>query len=108
MFEELKAQVATKFSSTLTDRDFTYGEGPGGSSRLRTHLAAMVNQYFNVPISQPVEKEHIVTTSGVYSAMEQISWAVGNPGDGILVGRPYYGGFIQGFARSRSRFVTYP
>ncbi|KAI5791042.1 pyridoxal phosphate-dependent transferase [Pyronema domesticum] len=103
MIEELKAQVATKFSSTLTDRDFTYGEGPGGSSRLRTHLAAMVNQYFNIPIPQPVEKEHIVTTPGVYSAMEQISWAVGNPGDGILVGRPYYGGFIQGFARSRSR-----
>jgi 1-aminocyclopropane-1-carboxylate synthase len=52
-----------------------------------------------------LEKENIVTTPGVYAAMEIISWVVANPGDGILVGRPFYGGFIQGFARSRSRFV---
>jgi hypothetical protein len=37
--------------------------------------------------------------------MEQISWVVANPGDGILVGRPYYGGFIQGFAKGRSKYV---
>ncbi|KAF8247843.1 putative 1-aminocyclopropane-1-carboxylate synthase [Wilcoxina mikolae CBS 423.85] len=103
MFDELRTQIKAKFPETLVDADFTYGEGPGGSSRLRGYLKDFINSYFNIPSTQLIDKEHIVTTPGVYSAMEQISWVVANPGDGILVGRPYYGGFIQGFAKGRSK-----
>jgi bifunctional pyridoxal-dependent enzyme with beta-cystathionase and maltose regulon repressor activities len=97
--------LVTKFPETLVDADFTYGEGPGGSSRLRGHLKEFINSYFNIPSTQLIDKEHIVTTPGVYLAMEQILWVVANPGDGILVGKPYYGGFIQGFTKGRSKYT---
>ncbi|KAL7266769.1 hypothetical protein RUND412_010667 [Rhizina undulata] len=108
MFEELKKQIKEDFPKILVDQDFTYGEGPGGTSRLRNHLSDFINTHFNVPVSAKLTKENIITTPGVYAALEQISWAVGNPGDGILVGRPLYGGFIKGFTFSRSRVKTVP
>ncbi|KAF4175171.1 hypothetical protein CNMCM8694_007396 [Aspergillus lentulus] len=37
---------------------------------------------------------HIVNTSGCSSAIEQLSWAFMEPGEGMLLGKPYYGTFI--------------
>jgi 1-aminocyclopropane-1-carboxylate synthase len=88
------------------DQDFTYGEGPGGTTRLRDLLSKFLNTHFKITESKLIDK-NIITTPGVYAALEQISWAVANPGEGILVGRPLYPGFIKGFSYSRSKYVFF-
>lgn len=42
----------------------------------------------------PVKPEHIMAAAGCSAAIEHISWAVADPGDGILLGRPYYRMFL--------------
>lgn len=66
----------------------TYGDGFTGSRRLRTAISCLLNRYLN-PIT-PLEAEHVLVTNGCSSALEQLAWAVANPGDGFLLGRPFY------------------
>ncbi|KAF7591100.1 hypothetical protein BBP40_001999 [Aspergillus hancockii] len=70
----------------------TYHDGPTGSVRLKQAVSAFVNKHFQ-PLNA-VEPDHLFVTNGVSSAIEHLSWAFADPGDGILLGRPYYGTFI--------------
>ncbi len=36
---------------------------------------------------------HLVVTSGVSNALECCAWALADPGDFIMVGRPYFNAF---------------
>ncbi|CAO2657098.1 Nn.00g059010.m01.CDS01 [Neocucurbitaria sp. VM-36] len=69
----------------------TYGDGPTGSRAAMIALAGFFNDYFHPVIN--VESEHLMITNGVSSAIEHTAWAIANPGEGILVGRPYYRAF---------------
>ncbi|KAF8542010.1 pyridoxal phosphate-dependent transferase, partial [Trichophaea hybrida] len=69
-------------------------------------LSSFVNNHFPIPNNRSIKADDIVTTPGVYAALEQVSYAVADPGDGILIGRPMYNGFQKGFTFSRSRLVA--
>ncbi|KAL2848396.1 pyridoxal phosphate-dependent transferase [Aspergillus pseudoustus] len=62
-----------------------------GSPRLKTAIANVLNRY--VKPATPLKGSHILATNGVASAIEHCSWALCDPGDGVLVGRPYFRGF---------------
>ena len=92
MHDELRDFLNTK---TLVDKDargLTYGDGPCGSTPLRSVLSSFLNNYF-APAA-PVVPDHLMVTNGLSSAIEQSSWALADSGDGILLGRPYYRAFL--------------
>lgn len=76
----------------LPAKYLTYNDGGGGSSRLRRAMCQFLNHHLN-PFN-PLEPSHLIVTNGVSPAIEHVSWAFADPGEGILLGRPYYGTFI--------------
>ncbi|KAK6511610.1 hypothetical protein TWF481_000525 [Arthrobotrys musiformis] len=85
-------------------KHLTYGDGTTGSYRLKANLTNFINNYFQ-PLRN-VASDEIVISSGVSGTMDQLAWTLCNEGDGILVGKPVYSGFIKDFyARSRVNAV---
>ncbi|KAL1859196.1 hypothetical protein Plec18170_002311 [Paecilomyces lecythidis] len=70
----------------------TYNDGSMGSRPLREAVARFLNRHM-CPV-RLVEPSHVLMTNGCSSAVEQLSWAFMEPGEGILLGKPYYGTFI--------------
>lgn len=77
----------------VTSVDLTYGDGGIGSKRLRRAMAAHLTRKLSPVV--PIEAEHITMTNGVTAALEHISSLIADPGDAILVGRPYYYSFTE-------------
>ncbi|KAL8942591.1 MAG: hypothetical protein Q9216_001573 [Gyalolechia sp. 2 TL-2023] len=75
----------------INTRHLTYGDGPFGTRALRSALSNFFNDYFS-PVNK-VLPEHLVLAGGVTSVIDLITFAIANPGDGILVGRPLYTSF---------------
>ncbi|EXJ74594.1 uncharacterized protein A1O5_02890 [Cladophialophora psammophila CBS 110553] len=90
MHAELEAYIQT--STHVPQTAFTYGDGPLGSKRLRNAVARFLNRRLHPVL--PLEMEHVIVTNGVSHAIEHTSWAFCDPGDGFLLGRPYYRAFI--------------
>jgi aspartate/methionine/tyrosine aminotransferase len=90
MHEKLSDHVHMNLD--LPHNAFTYGDGSSGSKRLRKAVAHFLNDNFQ-PVTN-VASSHITVTNGCSSALEHLSWAIANPGDGFLLGRPFYGTFI--------------
>lgn len=90
MHDELLNFINTKLE--LPAEYLTYNDGGGGSNVLRTAMSNFLNRHFNPVI--PLNPSHLVITNGVSPAIEHVSWVFADPGDGILLGRPYYGTFI--------------
>ena len=90
MHDDLLAYINTQL--TLPARYLTYNDGASGSNHLRNALAAFLNKHL-CP-AQPLLPGHIAVTNGVSAAIEHMSWTLTDPGEGILLGRPYYGTFI--------------
>ncbi|RJE18673.1 hypothetical protein PHISCL_08995 [Aspergillus sclerotialis] len=76
----------------LPTRYLTYNDGGTGSGELKGAVSHFLNRHLK-PF-RPIEPSHVVMTNGCSSAVEQLSWAFTEPGEGILLGRPYYGTFI--------------
>ncbi|KAH8883529.1 1-aminocyclopropane-1-carboxylate synthase C [Thozetella sp. PMI_491] len=91
MHAELVDYMTKSFN--INSHSLTYGDGFSGSHHLRGLVAKFMNRYFN-PV-RPVLKEYVAITSGVGPAIEACTFALCDPGDGILLGRPYYGGFPE-------------
>ncbi|KAH8921893.1 PLP-dependent transferase [Atractiella rhizophila] len=72
--------------------DYTYSDAPTSSLRLNRSFAAFFTQYFNA--REPVTNDHIVWTTGVGNALDELAWVLANPGDLIMMSRPYYNGFV--------------
>lgn len=72
----------------------TYGDG---QKRLKTSVASFLTRKFNP--KTPVEAAHISVTNGCTTAIQNLSWALANSGDIILIGRPYYGGMPTDVSR---------
>ncbi|KAK6382752.1 hypothetical protein LTS17_003421 [Exophiala oligosperma] len=79
-------------SMNINPWHLTYGQGPNGDPALRRTLAEYVNQVFNP--STPIKDNHICICNGAGSAVDNLSFCLGEPADGILVGRPLYVGFF--------------
>jgi 1-aminocyclopropane-1-carboxylate synthase len=78
--------------SDIPKHFITYNNGPSGSLRCKAAISRFVNRHLDS--FKPINIADIVITNGVSSAMEHCSWALCDPGDGILLGRPYYRGFL--------------
>lgn len=72
----------------------TYGDG---FTRIRNAAARFLNKHFK-PVC-PIKADHIHISNGVTPAIQDLAWAIGNPGDGILLGRPYYVSFLPDVKR---------
>jgi 1-aminocyclopropane-1-carboxylate synthase len=85
----------------ITPELFGYGASSPGIPSLIKGLLKLYNAPpFNPAI--PVTKEHVYCTSGCTTLLDQIFWTLCNEGDGVLVGRPAYGGFLTDMtARSK-------
>lgn len=88
----------------ITPFHLTYGEGPAGSSALRRAVASFVTDVFHP--SMEITEKHICICNGAGSAVDNLSFCVGEPGEGILVGRPLYVGFFPDI-EARAKCVCY-
>ena len=61
-----------------------------------------MNDHFN-PVT-PVLRSHVAVTSGVGPGIELCAFSLCDPGDGVLLGRPYYGNFPSDL-ESRAGYV---
>ncbi|GAD99256.1 acc synthase [Paecilomyces variotii No. 5] len=76
----------------FSGQSLTYNDGSMGSRAVREALSRFLNLHM-CPVRR-VEPSHVLLTNGCSSAVEQLSWAFMEPGEGILLGKPYYGTFI--------------
>lgn len=71
--------------------DLTYGDDIGCSARLKQLYADFLSKRFE-PVHK-VKKEHLFFNSGVSAVIDTIIYNICNPGDGVLIAKPYYNGF---------------
>lgn len=103
MHDYLLGFINTKLN--LPAKYLTYNDGGSGSSRLKRAMAEFLNRHLH-PI-QALDPSHLTITNGVSSAIEHLSWAIADPGEGILLGKPYYGTFIPDMTlRQRATVVS--
>ncbi|KAL9604023.1 MAG: hypothetical protein Q9219_000785 [cf. Caloplaca sp. 3 TL-2023] len=98
-------EFASFFSKIdVQPRHLTYGDGPFGTRALRAALSDFFNDYLH-PFNK-VQPQQLLVAAGVTSVLDLISFAVANPGDGILIGRPLYGSFLKDLStRSEGKLV---
>ncbi|KAI9038543.1 pyridoxal phosphate-dependent aminotransferase [Aspergillus affinis] len=92
LMHDILLEYITKKQPDLPTRYLTYNQGGGGSMRLKAAIGRFLTRHFH-PV-KPIQPDHVVVTNGLAAALEHLSWALADPGDGILLGRPYYGAFI--------------
>lgn len=94
-------------SLRLTSKSLTYNDGASGSKRLKAAMARFLNRRLHP--ATPLEPHHLILTNGVSAAVEHLSWALADKGEGILLGRPYYGTFVADISmRFGTEVVTVP
>ena len=54
---------------------------------------------------QAVKQEDVVATAGLTNSLEQMAFNLGDPGDGFLIGRPYYTSLPKDFG-SRAGYAS--
>ncbi|GKT54238.1 ACC synthase [Colletotrichum tofieldiae] len=90
MHDRLSAHIHSNLA--VPNHSFTYGDGMTGSKRIKSSLARFLTERLKPATS--IEPQHISVTNGCSSAIEHLVWALGNPGDGFLLGQPHYGAFL--------------
>ncbi|KAG0364038.1 hypothetical protein BGZ54_007898 [Gamsiella multidivaricata] len=92
--------------NTVNPKLFGYGESPSGSKLLRDHFANNIfNRYFQP--HEPVHREHIVLAAGCSAIVDNFTFCVCDPGDGILITAPFYGGFNTDImSKSKAKVVS--
>jgi len=72
---------------------FGYGASCPGPTVLTEAIVNLYNGETFRP-ALPVTKEHVYVTAGCTALLDQFFWTLCNEGEGVLIGRPSYGGFI--------------
>ncbi|CAG7554310.1 unnamed protein product [Fusarium equiseti] len=102
MHDELMQHITDNFS--INSHSLTCGDGFSGSHRLRNILAKFINRNFNP--HEPITKDQLIVTSGVGQAIELSGFSLCDKGDGVLLGKPYYGNFPIDFGyRAEAKIV---
>ncbi|KAA8904584.1 hypothetical protein TRICI_005454 [Trichomonascus ciferrii] len=105
LHETLSSYITRKFE--LPTAALTYGDGMTGSNRLKKALSEFLTKRLKPFV--PIEPNHVTVTNGCSSAIEHLSWAFADPGEGFLLGQPYYGTFIPDLTlRPASKVVPVP
>ncbi|KAH8426750.1 uncharacterized protein LDX57_004483 [Aspergillus melleus] len=89
MHEEMLDFVNSKIQ--IDAHTLTYGDGFSESHQLKNALCRFLNRSF-CPWTA-LSTSDLAITSGVSNALECCAWALADPGDYILVGRPYFNPF---------------
>lgn len=94
----MHAEVAEHINKhfRMTPWMLTYGDGFTGSRALKRALAKYINIHFTP--RQKIDESAICVTNGVGSAVDNLGFCIGEPGDGILIGKPLYAGFVPDLA----------
>lgn len=71
----------------------TYGDGSVGSNDLRAGVASFINPNFHT--TKAIEPSSVSILNGVSSVIDSLAWCICDEGDGILIGRPLYAGFVS-------------
>ncbi|KAH6893115.1 pyridoxal phosphate-dependent transferase [Thelonectria olida] len=90
MHETLSKHIHANLA--LANPAFTYGDGTTGTKRIKAVVSRFLTKHLK-PV-RPIEPAHLSMTNGCSAAIEHLSWALANPGDGFLLGQPYYGTFV--------------
>ena len=83
----------------------TYGDGFTGSTALKVALAKFINVHF-AP-RKKIDENAICLNDGVGSAVDKLAFCIGEPGDGVLLGRPLYPGFVRDLAAREKCVLSY-
>ncbi|EGY23402.1 ACC synthase [Verticillium dahliae VdLs.17] len=75
-----------------TPHMLTYGDGTTGSNRLKSVMSAFLMRQLGPTVA--LEADHITITNGCCSALEQLAWAIADPGEAFLLGKPYFRAFL--------------
>lgn len=78
----------------VTKRDLTYGDGSVGSDRLRGSVAKFINEHVFRP-RKLLLRTDVTILAGVSSVIDCLAFCLCEAGEGILLGRPAYVGFIS-------------
>ncbi|KAH6976846.1 1-aminocyclopropane-1-carboxylate synthase [Ilyonectria destructans] len=78
-----------------TPHMLTYGDGTTGSNRLKSVMSAFLTRRLQPVLA--LEAVHITITNGCCSALEQLAWAIADPGEVFLLGKPYFRAFVTTF-----------
>ena len=89
----------------MTPWMLTYGDGFTGSTALKVALAKFINVHF-AP-RKKIDEIAICLNSGVGSAVDNLAFCIGEPGDGVLIGRPLYPGFVRDLAARAKCVLPY-
>jgi 1-aminocyclopropane-1-carboxylate synthase len=96
-------ELATFLSENLkiTTNMFGYGSVMPGPIGMKSGLCELYNAApFNPVVN--VLPEHIYLSGGCSAVLDQLFWVLCDEGEGVLIGRPLYGGFINDMtARSK-------
>ncbi|KAH8757222.1 putative 1-aminocyclopropane-1-carboxylate synthase [Diaporthe sp. PMI_573] len=90
MHKELISHIESTLK--LDSHALGYGDGFDGSHRLRQILSDFLTSWFKP--SRPVLPQEVVVTSGVSAAIEACAFSLCDPGDGVLLARPFYRAFL--------------
>ncbi|TIA93125.1 hypothetical protein E3P99_00268 [Wallemia hederae] len=71
--------------------DLSYGNGFSCSRELAVAMSELYNDTLK-PL-QEIKPEHIVAGVGMSAVNGQLGWYLCEPGEGVLIGAPYYNGF---------------
>ncbi|KAL6819929.1 pyridoxal phosphate-dependent transferase [Trichoderma camerunense] len=92
MHDEIASHINSHLS--ITKRSLTYGDGSVGSDQLRQSIASFMNNTAFRP-RKPLELEQVTVLAGVSSVIDCLAFCLCESGEGILLGRPTYVGFIS-------------
>jgi aspartate/methionine/tyrosine aminotransferase len=104
----MTTELATFLSENLkiTTNMFGYGSVMPGPIGMKSGLCKLYNAApFNPVVT--VMPEHIYISAGCGAVLDQLFWGLCDEGEGVLIGRPLYGGFIIDMqARSKATPVA--
>ncbi|KAL9632617.1 MAG: hypothetical protein Q9164_005210, partial [Protoblastenia rupestris] len=83
--------IGTAENIKLDWKDFSYGEGPWGSPRLREAMAKHINRHFKP--HTPIDANRLLFANGVTSLCEMLGFTICDPGDFVLLSMPIYQAF---------------
>ncbi|KAI1334202.1 1-aminocyclopropane-1-carboxylate synthase [Xylariaceae sp. FL0016] len=83
----------------------TYGYSAGGGAELPSAIAAHLNEHFN-PYT-PLSGTDVRVTASATALHEMLGWAVGDPGDCVLLSKPVYGRLEVDFGNKVELQVVY-
>ncbi|GAQ03190.1 probable inactive 1-aminocyclopropane-1-carboxylate synthase-like protein 2 [Aspergillus lentulus] len=93
--DELVDQYKALFNQHVSPRHLSYADGMGGDGELLQAASDFFNRVFAA--HSRVEPAHVVVGAGCSSLLENLLYDICEPGEGVLIETPFWGGFETSF-----------